>query len=460
MQQCKFVHLTELSILEVTEYIGRTLPEYQTKRQGLNQEIKKLLAGQQDEKELVATVLKNTEAVNTLATALESGDNQYTELFAKVQSAKDAMQGLEAEVPISVRSTKTLAEALEKIGKELVIMKEALQAAEEQRRDTQVRHATVVAEKSGAEKALLEGEAELIVAQQNFMKALGLAGFDEEVEYVTAKLTEDGITNLENDISDFQARLRSAMDYYVQVQQDVEGLMVIDVAALEAEHLELQRSKNDFITQRTTIVARQAHNQTMLTSICTLMKRLAQTEQEHQSIGHLAKIARGDNEQKVSFERYVLAAFFNDIIDAANNRLKKMTGGRYQMSRITQKGKGGGQSGLEIEVFDYYTGQARHVKTLSGGESFKASLALALGLAEVVQSYAGGISLETMFVDEGFGTLDPESLDTAIGCLIELQHSGRLVGIISHVPELKTSIDARLEIEGDKDGSRAKFYIM
>ena len=177
-------------------------------------------------------------------------------------------------------------------------------------------------------------------------------------------------------------------------------------------------------------------------------------------IGHLAKIARGDNEQKLSFERYVLAAFFNDIIDAANSRLKKMTSGRYQMSRITQKGKGAGQSGLEIEVFDYYTGQARHVKTLSGGESFKASLALALGLAEVVQSYAGGISLETMFVDEGFGTLDPESLDSAIGCLIELQHSGRLVGIISHVPELKSSVDARLEIEACKDGSKAQFCIM
>jgi exonuclease SbcC len=136
-----------------------------------------------------------------------------------------------------------------------------------------------------------------------------------------------------------------------------------------------------------------------------------------------------------------------------------MTCGRYQMSRIVEKGKGSGQSGLELEVFDFYTGKARHVKTLSGGESFKASLALALGLADVVQSYAGGVSLDTMFVDEGFGTLDPESLDNAVNCLIELQQVGRLVGIISHVPELKTSIDARLEVEAHKDGSSARFIV-
>jgi exonuclease SbcC len=129
------------------------------------------------------------------------------------------------------------------------------------------------------------------------------------------------------------------------------------------------------------------------------------------------------------------------------------------MNRIVQKGKGLAQSGLELEVFDFYTGRSRHVKTLSGGESFKASLALALGLADVVQSHAGGVSLETMFVDEGFGTLDPESLDNAINCLIELQQTGRLVGIISHVPELKASIDARLEVEAGKDGSKASFEL-
>lgn len=149
----------------------------------------------------------------------------------------------------------------------------------------------------------------------------------------------------------------------------------------------------------------------------------------------------------------MLAAFFDDIVAAANLRFGKMTNRRYVLHRIAVRGKGNAQSGLELEVFDNYTGRARHVKTLSGGESFKASLALALGLADVVQAYAGGVSLDTMFIDEGFGTLDPDSLDSAVETLIELQNAGRLVGIISHVPELKERISARLEVSVAQTGS-------
>ena len=134
-----------------------------------------------------------------------------------------------------------------------------------------------------------------------------------------------------------------------------------------------------------------------------------------------------------------------------------MTGERYILKRKEDKGKGTAQQGLELEAYDNYTGKCRHVKTLSGGESFKASLALALGLSDVVQSNAGGISLDTIFIDEGFGTLDSESLDNAITSLLELQRGGRLVGIISHVPELKERVETKLEITTTAEGSSAKF---
>jgi len=125
------------------------------------------------------------------------------------------------------------------------------------------------------------------------------------------------------------------------------------------------------------------------------------------------------------------------------------------MDRVRKNAAGG----LDLEVFDQYTGVARGVGTLSGGETFLASLALALGLADVVQTYAGGIHLDTILVDEGFGTLDPESLDFAIKALIDLQKGGRLVGIISHVPELKERIDARLEVLPTQHGSTACFRV-
>jgi len=162
----------------------------------------------------------------------------------------------------------------------------------------------------------------------------------------------------------------------------------------------------------------------------------------------------------MTFERYILAAFLEDIIYAANIRLNKMTSGRYEMFRTEKKERANKQSGLEIEVFDNYTGKKRHVKTLSGGESFMASLAMALGLSDIVQNYAGNVRLDTMFVDEGFGTLDPDALDAAINCLIDLQDSGRLVGLISHVPELKERIEARLEVSTTNIGSTTKFIVL
>ncbi|MEA1975929.1 MAG: SbcC/MukB-like Walker B domain-containing protein, partial [Bacillota bacterium] len=196
-----------------------------------------------------------------------------------------------------------------------------------------------------------------------------------------------------------------------------------------------------------------------LKNIKFLNKEVGKIEKKFFIIGDLSNVANGNNEKRISFERYVLAAFLEDIIYAANTRLDKMTDGRYQMLRTDKKERANKQSGLEIEVFDNYTGKTRHVKTLSGGESFKASLAMALGLSDVVQEYAGNVRLDTMFIDEGFGTLDSESLDSAINCLIDLQKNGRLVGIISHVPELKDRIPSRLEVISSNIGSETRFVI-
>jgi len=145
---------------------------------------------------------------------------------------------------------------------------------------------------------------------------------------------------------------------------------------------------------------------------------------------------------------------------AATQRLRLMSRGRYLLQRVAEAQGGRSAGGLDLQVLDQWTSTTRPVSTLSGGESFQASLALALGLAEVVQSTAGGIHLETIFVDEGFGTLDPEALDLAVRTLKDLQQVGRLVGIISHVQELKEhNIDARLEVTQGHRGSTAKFVV-
>ena len=149
------------------------------------------------------------------------------------------------------------------------------------------------------------------------------------------------------------------------------------------------------------------------------------------------------------------------MLQAANQRLQKMSRNRYELQRShSWDDRRVRQIGLDIEVFDAYTGYARPANTLSGGETFLASLSLALGLADVVQAYSGGIHLDTIFIDEGFGTLDPETLDFALKALLELRQGGRLVGIISHVGELRERIDTRLAVKKTDCGSVASFELL
>lgn len=170
----------------------------------------------------------------------------------------------------------------------------------------------------------------------------------------------------------------------------------------------------------------------------------------------LSEVANGKT-SKISFQRYYLATMFKDVIREANNRLEKMSGGRYRFRNREDVIGRSKKGGLDLEILDEYTGTARPVETLSGGESFLASLSLALGLAAVVQNNSGGIELDTIFIDEGFGSLDTETLDFAMKTLIELQSGGRLVGIISHVEEIKNRMPVRLEVFKTKTGSYAKF---
>ncbi len=166
---------------------------------------------------------------------------------------------------------------------------------------------------------------------------------------------------------------------------------------------------------------------------------------------------KGESDLKLSFQRYFLSSMFNEVVTEANNRLKKMSNGRYLFQMKDAGKRSNSTAGLNLEIFDENNGALRPVETLSGGESFLASLALALGLASVVRNKIGGIKLDTIFIDEGFGSLDSETLDFAISTIIQ-QSGGRLVGIISHVEDLKNQIPVRLEIKTTKAGSTAEFF--
>lgn len=203
------------------------------------------------------------------------------------------------------------------------------------------------------------------------------------------------------------------------------------------------------------------HIETTLASLEELEKAMGEAREEITFLSRLNDLANGGEQgfKNVTFERYVLGAILDEVVYAANLRLQKMSRSRYSLERSDYTGGGRGKQGLDLAVMDAFTGQSRPANTLSGGETFLASMALALGLADVIQSYAGGIHMDTMFIDEGFGTLDPDTLELAMETLVQLQSSGRLIGMISHVPELKTRIPAHLEVTRGDDGSTAKFVI-
>lgn len=248
-----------------------------------------------------------------------------------------------------------------------------------------------------------------------------------------------------------------------QLESQLKNTEGADLEALEAKRREFTEKKEAASAENMVICGRLRSNITALEQIKTQSAEMAQTEKKYAVAMALSDTANGRlaGKAKISFETYVQMYFLDRILERANRRLLIMSDNQYELKRREQdKAEGSGQRGLELDVLDHYNGTVRDVRSLSGGESFKASLALALGLSDEVQSSAPAIKLDCMFVDEGFGSLDEESLRQAIKALSEIGGGNRLVGIISHVSELKERIEKQIVVTKDiSGGSRAEVKV-
>lgn len=244
-----------------------------------------------------------------------------------------------------------------------------------------------------------------------------------------------------------------------QLKQQLLAAPQTDETAAEEKKAALTAERAAHSQRQKLLFARVRSNQSALENIRARSRSLAELESRWSMVRALSNTANGSvsGKEKVMLETYIQMNYFDRIIDRANTRFMVMSGGQYELKRRERAENNQSQSGLELDVIDHYNGSVRSVKTLSGGESFQASLSLALGLSDEIQSMAGGIRLDTMFVDEGFGTLDEEALQQAIRALAGLTEGNRLVGIISHVPELKERIDRQIVVTKDRaGGSRAE----
>lgn len=227
-----------------------------------------------------------------------------------------------------------------------------------------------------------------------------------------------------------------------------------DIAALQAQCDALSARTDALQLQMNALDTRLQQNRTARAKLDTQRQEYDAAHERWQWVHALAATANGaiPGQEKITLEAFLQAAYFDRILGRANTRLLIMSGGQYELRRCERAGDNRSQTGLELEVVDHYNGTARSVKTLSGGETFAASLSLALGLSDEVQSSAGGVQLEAMFVDEGFGSLDSEALQQALTALVGVSGGCRIVGIISHVAELKERIDRQIIVTKDRSG--------
>lgn len=317
-----------------------------------------------------------------------------------------------------------------------------------------------------SQKDLKEKEMEVSKLESDFNDELLAQGFDLNI-YESYKISDEMIEKIDKRIEGYNKELNIITGAYNASKVHYNELAINDMNDIDLRLDEIAQNIKDIQMQEKKLQNeinscsnRASINKDIILSVEAINSKVKDKEIVYKDVEYLAKVSRGEggNEKKIEFETYILTSYFDEIIVFANIRLGKMTNGRFELRRAEET-KGGGRKGLELSVVDNNTGKERSINSLSGGETFKAALAIALALAEVIQNSSGGISIETMFIDEGFGTLDPASLDTAINCLLDLQSGGRLVGVISHVQELKERIDARLEVKirDDNKGSKAEF---
>ncbi|WP_314086551.1 SMC family ATPase [uncultured Gemella sp.] len=322
--------------------------------------------------------------------------------------------------------------------------------------DLLVRKTKIETEQKNNIKNIEEVTNEIVLLTNSFTNSK-LSKYYSSLEDAEENVVElDKLEQYQVQIDEFEDSKKILLNSIEKLEQELTGINQPD---LEQEREKLQSFENEvsnFTEKMAVLTTRLDNNKKLYKKIHDDYLELLDSSKDIREIIEFSDVVNGKTESRKSLETYVQGYYLDLILVAGTKRLLQMTNDRYRFIRREEKSKGGGLQGLEIEVHDIYLNSTRIISSLSGGELFLASLALALGLAEVIQNESGGISLETIFIDEGFGSLDAETLDTALTTLIDLQSYGRNIGIISHVSELKERIRPKIEVYAQENYAKVK----
>lgn len=440
-------------IEQLAQLAEQTVSEVEQAFNNLQTSVHKLLEQQAKQKELIkknadinGQLTDMAEIISTLEVRVQLDNEQ-------VLTARANVEQLEKWVPEPYRNAQVLSEAIADLTTRIKKLTDAVSTAQSNYTQKSNNFASATATRDELVKQQNALQIECKQAASVWNDALAQSAFEHIELFQQALMSDQEEKDLKYKIETYKSELAELKGGVTQLQADLAGQTMPDLEKLALELNEKIIAFKDFDSAYSKLQERHNQLKSVKIKLTKAHEKNAELDAQYRIYGTLSDVANGQTGNKISLQRFVLSVLLDDVLIQASQRLNIMSNGRYQLVRKEDRTKGNKASGLDLEVEDGYTGKNRPVATLSGGESFMAALSLALGLSDVVQSYAGGIKLDTLFIDEGFGSLDPESLDLAIKTLIDLQASGRMIGIISHVSELKEQMALRLDVMSSRNGS-------
>ncbi len=324
----------------------------------------------------------------------------------------------------------------------------------------QTSESTETGKVTASQEALTAAQRAETKAKALFKEAFTASAFEDQSALLAALRDSANKEQLQKDLRDYDKEKAALKGQLKALEEQTKDKTMPDIEPLSKTAANLNAKKTSLATEYGSLQNQLTTDEALAAKLAATARHLDKLQKDYGPLGSLAETVKGNNAYKLSFSAFVLQAILDDVLKMANLRLAKISFGRYTLYRSETIDDARREQGLGLEIMDAFTGRRRPVTTLSGGESFYTSLALALGLSDVLEAYAGGLHLDTILVDEGFGSLSPEVLDSAISALMELQTGGRLVGIISHVADLQERIPTRLEIIPQQQGSTTKFHLL
>ncbi len=310
-------------------------------------------------------------------------------------------------------------------------------------------------------KELGDFKKELETSKKEYVLTYKDLGYEREVDYIAIQISQEDMEQYRDEVQKYDDTLKRVSNSIDALNEIVKEKKDFDLEKLQGDKKLLDERLNDIDLSLKKINYKLSNNTSIYDKLKNVFHKTTKLEHEVMVYKDLSDTANGTikGKNKLEFEQFVQASYFDVVLALANKRFGYMTDERYQLLRKEESFKVSDQLGLELEIMDYYTGKKRDVQSLSGGESFKAALALALGMSDAIMSYSGGIVVDAMFIDEGFGSLDSASLESALNAIMMLSQESRMIGIISHVEELKTRIDKKIIVKKSNSGSNLEIVV-